>query len=119
MRFCVRGSIVRRRCEQPQKKIHVVRTFGQQRSIPVFRLPSPVSAHVAMGEVPPSDRLDVLDGEDVADHFFFEEKLSQEEVVRTISQDVADGEDFRLLLGSWWSECSVDGEAIFETCCER
>jgi hypothetical protein len=46
-----------------------------------------------MGEVPPSHGFGVVDRHDVADDLVFKQQLPEEQVVRAIPQDVANGKD--------------------------
>ena len=98
--FCSRMGRRRRRriCKQPHHKINIMTRLRQQRPNPHPRLPAPVPPHIRVRKVPPPDGLDVLEGDDVADDVVVEEELAEEEVVRAVAEDVADGEDLGLFL---------------------
>jgi hypothetical protein len=49
--------------------------------------------NITMGEVPPSHGFGVVDRHDVADDLVFKQQLPEEQVVRAIPQDVANGKD--------------------------
>ena len=86
--------------------------LGQQRAIAVLGGPPPVPAHVTMREMPPAHGLAVFKRDDVADDPVEEEEFAQEDVMRAVAEDVADGEDGVSSRRSRWGEGAVDGETI-------
>ena len=74
-------------------------------------LATPVAAHIAVREVPEADRFGVFEGDDVADHAVEKEEFAEEDVVRAVAEDMADGEDAG---GEVRGEGAVDGEAVVQ-----
>lgn len=60
--------------------------------------------------MPPTDRLAVFKRDDIADDLVEEEFFAQENVMRAVAEDVADGEDGVSSRGR--GEGAVDGETI-------
>lgn len=49
--------------------------------------------HVAVCKVPPAHGLGVIDGEDVAYNFVLKQQFAEKHIVRTVAEDMANGED--------------------------
>ena len=65
--------------------------------------------------MPPAHRLAVFQGDYVADDLVEEEEFAQEDVMRAVAEDVADGEDGVSSSrggGGGWGEGALDGETI-------
>lgn len=99
----------RRRAKEPEDEIDVMAGLGEEGTVAVLRGAAPVPAHVGVGEMPPADGLAVLDGDNVSDDVVGQQKFAEEDVVRAVAQDVADGEDLGWFFSSlWWGESPVD-----------
>lgn len=63
--------------------------------------------------MPPAHRFAVFQGDDIADDLVEEEEFAQEDVMRAVAEDMADGEDgVSSRGGGGWGEGAVDGETI-------
>lgn len=101
--------------------------LGKQRAVAKGRRAPPVTPDVAVCEMPPAYRLGVLQGDDVADDAVEEEELAEEDVMRAVPEDVADGEDLGPAGGGGgggggnaictagaraWRQCFINSQAI-------
>lgn len=62
-----------------------------------------------MRKVPEADGFGVLEGDDVADDAVEKEEFAEENVVRAVAEDMADGEDVGREVGG---EGVIDGQTV-------